>query len=213
MKKIVLTFLLLPLFGLAQEDLLAEIDIKDTNTKVESAFKSMKIINLESTKLAAKGDFYFVVSHRFGSIKGGGYELFGLDQASTNFRFLYGVTDWLTLSTSRGSANKTFDFTAKYRLVPQTTDASPVNISIFNGIAYNTFKGNFDLNSTQRASYVTQILVSRKFSDKFSLQVSPTYFHENFTAFEIRFAHTCRNSSGSHLSLGKPPIFKVIFDP
>ena len=30
-----------------------------------------------------------------------------------------------------------------------------------------------------RLSYVTQILISRKFSKKISLQIAPTYFHEN----------------------------------
>jgi len=30
----------------------------------------MKIANLQSTKVAAKGDIYMYVSHRFGSVKG-----------------------------------------------------------------------------------------------------------------------------------------------
>jgi hypothetical protein len=179
MKKILLSLLLAPALLFSQEDLLSEIDIKETSTTVESAFKSMKIVNLESTKLAAKGDFYFIVSHRFGSIKGGAYELFGLDQASTNFRFLYGVNKWLNFGASRGSSNKTYDLTAKYRLLPQSTNGSLVTIAGFNSIAYNSIK-NDDLSSSQRLSYVTQLLVSRKFSEKFSFQVSPTYFHQNY---------------------------------
>lgn len=185
MKKIFALFLVLPFLGFSQEDLLSEIDIKDTNTKVESAFKSLKIVNLESTKLAAKGDLYSVISHRFGSIKGGSYELFGLDQATTNIKFLYGVTNWLTLGASRTSKNKTYDFTAKYALLTQKTDGSPVNIVGFNSLTYNTLK-KIDLSGTQRISYVTQILISRKFNERLSFQIAPTYFHENFVENDLQ---------------------------
>lgn len=58
-----------PLFSMAQDDLLNSIDSVQVNQKVESAFKGLKIVNIESTKLAAKGDLYFIVAHRFGSIK------------------------------------------------------------------------------------------------------------------------------------------------
>ena len=57
MKKFLL-LLLFPICGFAQNDLLSEIDTVKTDRKVESAFKSLKIINLESTKLAGKGDLY-----------------------------------------------------------------------------------------------------------------------------------------------------------
>ena len=60
MKKTFLFALIFPFLGFAQDDLLSEIDSVPQNQKVESAFKSLKIVNLESTKLAAKGDFYFV---------------------------------------------------------------------------------------------------------------------------------------------------------
>ena len=71
MKKLIFLYLLFPFIGLAQDDLLNEIDSVPQNQKVESAFKSLKIVNLESTKLAAEGDFYFVVAHRFGFVNNG----------------------------------------------------------------------------------------------------------------------------------------------
>ena len=80
-----------PLLMNAQDDLLSEIDTTATDVTVESAFKSLKIVNLESTKLAAKGDFYFIVAHRFGFIDKGFDDFFGLDNANTQLKFLYGV--------------------------------------------------------------------------------------------------------------------------
>ena len=62
-KKITFLFCFFPFLMVAQDDLLKEIDSVAINESVVSAFKSLKIVNLESTKLASKGDLYFVVSH------------------------------------------------------------------------------------------------------------------------------------------------------
>ena len=62
---IVLLFLL-PLVSMSQDDLLAEIDKQDTTQFAEAAFKGLKIVNLESTKLAAGGSLVFC---RFSSLR------------------------------------------------------------------------------------------------------------------------------------------------
>ena len=182
MKKIIFSLLLLPFYGLAQDDLLDEIGANDTNSIVESAFKSLKIVNLESTKLAAKGDFYFIVAHRFGFVTNGFDDFFGLDNANTQLKFLYGVNEWLTVHASRSGFQETYDLALKYRLVAQTNEGFPVTIVGFNSLAINTELKEKDfpeLTFENRLSYVTQILISRKFSDKLSLEIAPTYFHEN----------------------------------
>ena len=101
MKKLFLLLFLLPLLSHAQTDLLSGIDTVATNQKVVAAFKGLKIVNLESTKLAAKGDLYFIVAHRFGSVKDGFEGFFGLDNANTQIKFVYGLKDWLTISAAR----------------------------------------------------------------------------------------------------------------
>ena len=123
MKKIFL-LLIIPFCSFAQEDLLNEIDTTTTNVSVESAFKSLKIINIESTKLAAKGDFYFVVAHRFGFVDKGFDDFFGLDNANTQIKFLYGITDWLTVDGARSGFQETYDMGVKYRLFSQK-ESSP----------------------------------------------------------------------------------------
>mgnify|MGYP000984359670 CR=1 FL=1 len=51
-KKITFLFCVFPLFMSAQDDLLKEIDtLSDANESVVAAFKSLKIVNLESPKL------------------------------------------------------------------------------------------------------------------------------------------------------------------
>jgi len=171
-----------PLLMNAQDDLLSEIDTTATNETVASAFKSLKIVNLESTKLAAKGDFYFIVAHRFGFIDKGFDDFFGLDNANTQLKFLYGVNDWLTVHVGRSGFQETYDFAAKYRLFAQRENEFPVTIVGFNSVAINSElkKENYPkLQFENRLSYVAQVLISRKFSEKLSLEIAPSVFHEN----------------------------------
>lgn len=183
-KSIALLVLLVPFLSFSQDDLLKEIDTASAGKeRVESAFKGLKIVNLESTKLAAKGDLYFIVAHRFGSTEGGFKTFFGLDDAVTQLKFVYGVTDWLTVSGAR--SEPAYDFSAKYSLVPQVKDGFPFSIVGFNSLAINIDKSlnetNFpNLEFNDRLIFVNQILISRKFSDKLSLELAPTHFHENY---------------------------------
>lgn len=171
-----------PLLMNGQDDLLSEIDTTATDVTVESAFKSLKIVNLESTKLAAKDDFYFIVAHRFGFIDKGFDDFFGLDNANTQLKFLYGVNDWLTVHIGRSGFQETYDLAAKYRLYAQKENGFPVTIVGFNSVAINSELKEEDypnLKFENRLSYVAQVLISRKFSDKLSLEIAPSVFHEN----------------------------------
>ncbi|MBY0486103.1 MAG: hypothetical protein K2P85_02775, partial [Flavobacteriaceae bacterium] len=121
--KIAFSTLLLLAFGAAnaQDELLNELDSTSTNKKeVEiAAFKGLQVATMQSTKLAAKGEWYFLVAHRFGDITNGLDNFFGLDNALTKIGGLYGATNWLTFGFSRHTYNKTYELTAKYKLANQ----------------------------------------------------------------------------------------------
>jgi len=181
MKKIIL-LLLLPGALFAQEDLLKDIDtVSSEKVRVESAFKALKIVNIESTKLASKGDFYFVVAHRFGSLKDGFEGAYGLDNAVTQLKFLYGISEWFTLSAARSEL--AYDFSGKFLLHSQETNGFPVAIATFTSLAINnTLKESLypKMKFEDRFVYVAQVLVSRKVNTNLSLELAPTFFHENF---------------------------------
>lgn len=203
MKKILFAFLV-PFFMNAQDDLLAEIDTDSTQTNVTSAFKSLKIVNLESTKLASKGDFYFIVAHRFGSIKNGIDTFFGLDDANTQIKFLYGINNWLTIHASRSGFQKSYEAAVKYRLIPQQDSGFPLTIVGFNSIVVNTELDKVllpKLSFENRLNYTTQLLISRKFSDNLSLELAPTYFHENYVSND--------NQDNSQFAIGAGGRYKV----
>ncbi len=185
LKKITLLFCVFPLLMAAQDDLLNEIDSVATNETITSAFKSLKIVNLESTKLASKGDLYFVVSHRFGYFNNGFEDFFGLDEANTRLQFVYGLTDGISVHVSRSGFQKAYEFAAKYRLISQKKTGSPFEIVGFNSLAINSELDKVllpKLEFLDRLAFVNQILISRKFNDKLSLEMAPTYFHENYVA-------------------------------
>ncbi|MDJ0645368.1 MAG: DUF5777 family beta-barrel protein [Flavobacteriaceae bacterium] len=186
MKKIII-LIFIPILTFSQEDLLKDIDRDDPNQYEDAAFKGLKIVNFESTKIADKKLFYLVVSHRFGSVKTGIKDFFGLDQAVTRLNFIYGLTDWLNVSVSRSSFNKTYEGALKYRLIRQKKNDFPVTLVGYNSVTINTSLDEEVLTGLEfkhRVAYVSQILVSRKFNKNFSLQVIPTLVHENLTKLE-----------------------------
>ncbi|MEG0926448.1 DUF5777 family beta-barrel protein [Chryseobacterium sp.] len=169
-------------FAFAQEDLLKDIDTIKTHTESsQPAFKALQIVTGQSTKLAAKKEWYMVVAHRFGDVSTGFKNFFGLDNASTKLGVIYGVTDAVSVSLSRETNMKTFEGGVKYRLVKQNENF-PVDI-----LGYHVMGANTDLDKdayphlrfSDRLSYLTQALISRRFSDKFSLQLTPSYVHKN----------------------------------
>lgn len=170
----------------AQDDLLNAIDKEDSARVGTAAFKGLKIVNFESTKLLSKREFYFVVSHRFGSISNGFDDFFGLDFANTRLHFLYGISDGFNISVSRNSFNKTYDMSLKYRLLQQQ-EGVPVTVVGYSQLAINTQLDEdlltIPVNFGDRVSITQQVLVSRKFNDRLSLELMPTYFHEGYVDY------------------------------
>ena len=167
----------------AQEELMRELDSFPTHKEIAStAFKGLQICNMQSTKLAAKGEWYFLVSHRFGDLKNGINTFFGLDEALTKIGGIYGVADWLSFSASRHTYQKTFEFAMKYRLANQQVDGFPLTI-----VGYNTLDINTDLDKelypglkfNNRLAFSSQVLASRKFSTSFSAEMAAIFIHKN----------------------------------
>ena len=207
MRKLLLLFLLITTFGYSQQDLLDEID-NDTiiNNYATAAFKGLKVVNFESTKLTAKKELTFVVAHRFGSIENGFDSFFGLDDAVTKLNFIYGITDAINIGISRSSFQKTYESSLKYRLIQQQENIFPFTIVGFNAILINDAleKSNLPkLEFKHRLSYLAQILISRKFSENLSFEVAPTFFHDNYVFYKEQSNSQYALGFGGRYKLGK----------
>lgn len=154
--------------------------------KVQNSFKTTKVVNLQSLEVTDAGVFDFKINHRFGQLNSGLYNLFGLDQATMRIGGEYGIVPNLMVGVGRNTWEKTLDGYLKYRLMHQTTDnKKPLSILVFTGIAKSGNNVSYPITNIQRLSYTSQIIIGRKFTDGFSMQLSPTWVHHNIAAQEV----------------------------
>ncbi|MCR4029580.1 MULTISPECIES: DUF5777 family beta-barrel protein [Flavobacterium] len=183
MKKLLIPFcFFMATMAYSQDDLLKSLDSTKVDANYSTAtFKALQLVTLQTTKMPAKKEFYFVVSHRFGTVKDGLDSFFGLDNATTKLGGIYGITDWLSASLSRHTLNKMYETGLKYRLVRQD-DHFPVDIVGYSVADINTFleKDQYPgLEFKHRVTLVQQVLISRKFSEKLSFELVPSFIHKN----------------------------------
>lgn len=189
----------------AQDDLLDMLGDDSNTSEMVYSFKGLQMVNLQSTKMPNSGDFYFVVSHRFGSLKDGIDTFFGLDNATTKIGFIYGIENWLSLGLSRHTLNKIYEGSLKYRLVNQN-DEAPVTL-----VGYHTIQVNSQLDRDaypklsfeNRLSYVSQLLISRAISHSLTVEVIGSYLYKNVYNPEIEHQKQFSVGGGGRLKLSK----------
>ncbi len=179
-------------FRLSAQDLM---DLLEEESQVEinyttATFKSTRIINGHSIERMPEGQLDFRIHHRFGTVNSGAYEFFGLDQANMHLSLEYGATDWFMFGIGRGTYQKTVDGFAKFSILRQSTGTinMPVSLSAYGTMAVNSLKWAEPERTnyfSSRLTYTFHLLVARKFSERFSLQVTPTVIHKNLVPTEL----------------------------
>ncbi|MEY4851921.1 MAG: hypothetical protein RIS99_316 [Bacteroidota bacterium] len=188
MKKIILflAFLSVGLPSFSQDDPFKELDLEVPVEKVKAGFKTTRVMNGHSFENVAKGVLDFKINHRFGTLNGGFYDLFGLDQAYQKMSFDYGVTDRFMVGVGRASFGKVYDAFGKYKILWQTSDNKmPVSLLYYTSINVKTLKWqdpNRENYFPSRLAYTHQLILGRKFNENFSMQLSPTLVHRNLVA-------------------------------
>ena len=162
---------------------------------VFQTFKDTRVINSHTIETVQDRKLDFRIGHRFGDINQGWNSLYGLETAAdVLFSFEYGVSDDLTVGINRtkgaGALKALINGILKYKILQQKTDGSmPVSLTILAVPTISTMEKseipsalNFFEKTSHRLSYTAQVLVARKFGEKFSLQVMPSYTHRNIVA-------------------------------
>ena len=173
-----------------EQDLLSLLGREETTEYAAASFKTNRVINLHSLESTAAGVLDIKISHRFGFLSQGFYGLFGLDLATIRIGGDYGITDRLTIGAGRSSYEKTYDGFIKYKLLRQSTGLRkmPITVALLGTACIETLRWPHperDNLFSSRLYYVTQLIVGRKFSNNFSLQVSPTWVHRNLVATAV----------------------------
>ncbi|MEQ9306987.1 MAG: DUF5777 family beta-barrel protein, partial [Marinoscillum sp.] len=145
-------------------------------------FDDTRIINGHSVETNTEGILTFIISHRFGKTNDDPNSLWGLDNAQMRMGLQYGVTNNLMIGLGRNSVDKTIDGFVKYKFLSQSAGAinMPVTMTL---LGYCAIQPQLEDNPVvvyslgQKLSYTTQLIIGRKFSDRVSFQVMPTYLH------------------------------------
>jgi len=186
-----LVFLILPVINALTQDIdqLLEETAGSGTEYASATFKSTRIITGHSIERMTEGQLDFRISHRFGTLNSGAYNFWGLDQASTHLSLEYGITDWVMAGIGRGTYEKTFDGFLKFSILRQSTGdrEMPISISYMTSAAINSLKLNLPgkVYFWSRLSYVHQLLIGRKFNERFSLEINPTFLHRNLVKTEL----------------------------
>ena len=190
MKRLLLT-LIFTLFAFntnnAQDllDLLG--DEEETIEYVNASFKTTRVINAQSLENVAGGVLDFKISHRFGRVNQGAYELWGLDNASMRMGLDYGINDWFMVGVGRSTIGKTYDAFFKAKVLRQSTGKKemPLSVLIYGGLTNKTLRRTDAeddiLSFKHKLAYTAQVIIGSKFSKNTSFEVMPTIVHRNLT--------------------------------
>ncbi len=189
--KLITAFCLGTTTAFAQDDAALMKQLENDSAKTTyttGTFKSTRIINGHSVDHIGKGVLDVRILHRFAPLNTGIYNFFGLDQASMRMGFDYGITKNIMVGIGHSTWQKTYDALIKVRVLRQSKGAvnMPVTLSWVSTMATRTdllrrdtgghrIKASFG----DRTSFAHQILIGRKFSERFSLQLMPTFVHHH----------------------------------
>jgi hypothetical protein len=169
---------------------------------VEELFWAPTIVVMSSVTNIPKGNLNFSIMHSFGIATNGVDDLFGLD-GSANIRFGldYGVLDGLSVGVGRSRFDKLYDFRFKANVLHQSKDGrSPVEIAVKGDAGVMTLENGFDF--ADRLNYFAAILIGRRFSDQFSLQVMPLFSHFNTVFIQSDASNRIIQEENDHFGLG-----------
>ncbi len=178
------------------------------STPVFQTFKDTRVINTHSVETLPKRKLDVRIGHRFGDIAGdnGGFQtMFGLENATdvmigAEYGFTNHITGGLYRTKGAGSTpegntglRQMLNGILKIRLLQQTQQPGvPVSITVV-GVSSMSAAKKIDDNPDLIRSFPefkhrfannVQLLIARKFSDAFSLQLIPSYTHRNLVTFD-----------------------------
>ncbi len=162
-------------------------------------FKSVKIVNMHSSETIKKKTLDIRIGHKFGDLvgSGGGFKtFFGLESAADiMIGAEYGITDDIGVGISRMKGSQglfqNMVGTFKYRFLKQKEGSGmPLTLTFLGLGTLSTQKKVEGSESIQafekfahRMAYSGQIIIARKFSERFSLQLSPGLVYRNIVPF------------------------------
>ena len=174
--------LLIQSFAFAQDTNQAEesMPVVEKQKPVKNTFESIWIIDNQTVMVPIKRTFEIDILHRFGTLKNNYDDFWGLF-APSNIRlgFSYVPINNLMIGFSITKANMTWEGYGKYAIIKQTKGLYPVSVTYFGDVAVDSREKDNFVHYSDRMMFFNQLIIARKLTNKFSVQVSPSHTHVN----------------------------------
>jgi len=186
-----------------QSPLMAQDDKPEATTEapqvkkvkpVKNTFQSVWIIDNQTVLVPIKGTLEMDIMHRFGTVDKGYRDLWGMF-ASSNIRLglNYAPINKLFVGFGITKEKMLWDVNAKYSIITQTKGKYPVSASFYTNMAYVGTENKYSVpkvdntgveyldekHKTDRLLFFHQLLIARKVTENFSVQVAPSWTHQN----------------------------------
>jgi hypothetical protein len=187
--------------ALAQdEETTDEAPEKKKERPERKAFESAWWFDGQTGLVYDQGTLEMVINHRFGTIKNGNYDVFGIyGPANIRIGFAYAPINKLNVGFGYTKDKKILDFYAKYMLLQQTRSNSiPISVTYHgiwgmgmeSAVSYQEKRPDNVYFMTDRFSYFNQLIIMRRFGNKFSAQIAPSFSHQNVVYGELETTAT-----------------------
>ncbi len=153
---------------------------------VQNTFGTTTLIDMATTESPFKHSLELQIQHRF-SVIDNIHDLYGIyGSANTRISLHYGITDRLSIGVGTTKDYKLQDISWKYKILQQTEDNSmPVSLAYYGNIVADLrTEDNFapptsKFKQIHRLSFLTQLILARKFSEKISAEIAPSLSYFN----------------------------------
>lgn len=214
MKKILFALMMLAFItpAFCQEE-----QTQNEDKPVKNTFEAATLIDNQTVMTPFKGAIELQIQHRFSVIENI-HNLYGIyGSANTRLGLNYGVTDKLMIGIGTTKNNQLADVSLKYKILQQTkSNSMPITLTYYGNINANlrdsstgAFGPTNRFKEIHRLSYFSQAIIAKKFSDKFSMQVAPTFFYFNSVTRGYKNANLSVSAGGRYNVFGS---HSVIFE-
>jgi hypothetical protein len=179
-KRIIISILVIILsscFIYAQEESTEKVKPRP----VRSTFESIWMMDNQTVEVPFKKTLEWDIQHRFGTWNNGYEDYYGL-AAPSNIRlgFIYVPIENLQIGWGITKERKLWDFSAKYVLIKQKQNAGfPITIAYYLNTGIDSRDAVQFTEASDRFSYFNQLMFARRFSDKLSIQIAPSFSYYN----------------------------------
>jgi hypothetical protein len=157
-----------------------------TDKPVKATFTTNMLIDNQTVIQPFKGMINFEIYHRFSNFSNGIKDLYGIyGSANTRLGLEYGITDRISVGVGTTKNYQLQDLNWKVAILQQTQSGSmPVSLSYYGNMVIDAedkseFGPAVNYKFIHRLSYFTQLILARKFSKSFSMQVAPEFAYYN----------------------------------